>query len=134
MSDPIERGKKPIELSEQHMKWLLWMLARNLRFQSPTAVKSAAGELDRINVTLHASDYEKLLMLLELDDRFRLPQSDEFELKKQFAAKARTAGGAYDLSTWSMGELAVALDDTAGITELADFHSAAQAEMQRRMS
>jgi hypothetical protein len=110
---------------------LVDIVRRNWLYASPTPVIED-GIVTRYNLTIFASDYRSMMAIATAAGGFVMPRADRDELAKQFAAKARTAGGEYDLSKWNIGELAAAHDDIKGLGELADFDKAIGEEIKRR--
>ena len=118
-------------LSAEQSSTLLDLCQRNFKYQTPTPVVEH-GRIARYNVTIFASDYGALMGIIESAGDFEMPEEDKVALLKQFAEKAKTAGGEYDLKTWSLGELEAALEDTEGVEELAAFRDAVDAEAKKR--
>jgi hypothetical protein len=111
---------------------LLDILGRNLIYQTPTPVIEE-GKTVRYNVTMHASDYERMMGIVTASNAVVVTKADRLELMRQFAAKARGADGAHDLTAWSLGEVKEALEDTLEFPEeLAGFRAALIADLRRR--
>lgn len=110
---------------------LIDILARNFQYQSPTPVIEG-GKVVRYNLAMFADDYKRMMGIVTAAGGFFMPQKDRERLAIEFAEKAKTVGGGWDLSKWSMGELAAAHEDVKGIPELGLFDQAIDKEIKAR--
>ena len=108
-------------------------LLRNWKFQTPTPVVEEGKPL-RYVVTIFAEDFRRMLGIATAAGDFVMPPEDKERLVAEFAEKAKTAAGGYDLASWSMGQLEAAYEDTQGVEPLAPFRAAVSAEIKTRAS
>lgn len=120
-------------LSAEEVIVLVDALRRNFLYVTPTPV-FRNGETVRFNVTMHAPDYLEMMDLIERAGGWTMPAHDKAVVAVQFARKAKTAGAGYALSSWNMGDIEAALEDTKDIDhpELVAFRTALHAEIERR--
>jgi hypothetical protein len=118
-------------MGRKQERQLCSIILRNFKYQTPTPVVEE-GRVTRYNVTIFASDYRRMMGIATSTGGFTMPRDDREALIKQFSEKAKTAGGDYDLSTWSMGELAAAHEDVSDIDELKKFDKAIRSEIEKR--
>jgi hypothetical protein len=110
---------------------LVNLLRKQMLYQTATPILNG-DKVVRVNVTMHAAAYAEIMQTITEAGGWVMPEEDREKLLASFAEKAKTVGGGYDLTGWSAGELAAALDDTLGIEQLAGFSSAVAAEIKRR--
>ena len=120
-------------LSRKDQATLTDCVLRNFRYQTPTPVAEEGKPL-RYVVAMFAEDYRRMIGIATAAGGFTMPPEDKKRLAIEFAEKAKTGAGGWDLAKWSMGELEAAYEDVKGVEELAAFRTALSGEIKGRTS